>query len=427
MKQQSESQPLQCAAYSDAERERLQSKLCLANWDKGGEISRFAFLNTGQVLATAIIKRDGPTSRLQRSAVPAAAKIGSSQIRLCERQEEDEPECAPGPRLLTRVVTIDGYVDACSLDGIIILHKGKIVYERYPRMRQCDRHIIFSVGKVVVSTLVAMLEDRGQVSVEKPIDFYLPELASSGWRGVRVIDILDMASGIDAPEEVPGAYTNPKLKNYQHEASLGWLPKVEAVMPKVVITESTYEFLATLSRCDTPGKEHDYASVNTTVLVWLVERITGTSFAEVLSQEIWSRIGAEDDGLVTVNSRGIAAGHGGIITTLRDLARFGLLFTPSFGVVCTDRLVSSSCVQKICKGGRPSLLSSREHGELHSTYQWDQVWADGSFFKSGFGGQGLYIHTSKDLVLAFFGTHGYNEHRMIPPEDVFRELLVGLF
>ena len=32
------------------------------------------------------------------------------------------------------------------------------------------------------------------------------------------------------------------------------------------------------------------------------------------------------------------------------------------------------------------------------------VMDDGDFFKGGFGGQGLYISPSKDLVIAFFGT-----------------------
>ena len=40
----------------------------------------------------------------------------------------------------------------------------------------------------------------------------------------------------------------------------------------------------------------------------------------------------------------------------------------------------------------------------HNTYQWDLVMEDGDFFKSGYGGQGLYISPSRDLVIAFFGT-----------------------
>mmetsp|Transcript_3853 Transcript_3853/g.12477 ORF Transcript_3853/g.12477 Transcript_3853/m.12477 type:complete len:168 (-) Transcript_3853:34-537(-) len=166
------------------------------------------------------------------------------------------------------------------------------------------------------------------------------------------------------------------------------------------------------------------------VLAWLVERVTGRSFADVLSEEIWGEMGAEADGLVTVNSRGIAAVHGGIISTLRDLARFGLLFTPSSGAVCPRAVVSPACLRKIRECGRPELMDEdeeREPGLRHSTYQWDQVWEDGCFFKSGFGNQGLLVHPDADACVAFFGTHGYGEEALPPPEDVCRGLLHALF
>merc|ERR1712032_1590634 len=165
--------------------------------------------------------------------------------------------------------------------------------------------------------------------------------------------------------------------------------------------------------------------------VWLIERVTGRAFADVLSDEIWGRIGAEADGLVTVNSQGVAAAHGGIISTLRDVARFGLLFTPSRSTVASEQIVSADHLRKVRQGGRSYLLSDSDRaspGLLHSTYQWDQVWSDGSFFKSGFGGQGLYINPARDFVVAFFGTEaselasdstvGAVRH----PEDVCREM-----
>ncbi|MGI9263111.1 MAG: serine hydrolase, partial [Woeseiaceae bacterium] len=50
-------------------------------------------------------------------------------------------------------------------------------------------------------------------------------------------------------------------------------------------------------------------------------------------------------------------------------------------------------------------------GEMprHNSYQWDFVMDDGDFFKGGFGGQGLYISPSRDLVIAFFGTFDADE------------------
>jgi hypothetical protein len=48
-------------------------------------------------------------------------------------------------------------------------------------------------------------------------------MAGTGWEGIRVIDILDMASGIGCLEGEEGSYTNPETCYYHFEASLGWV------------------------------------------------------------------------------------------------------------------------------------------------------------------------------------------------------------
>ena len=387
--------------YTDEEIESFSSDLDLVNWDDGGEISRFAFLNTSSFFPTATIDRGDRVARLDYSL--------------------DSELAAYSVTLGARTLSFDEYVDQTALDGIVILHRGKVAYEKYPRMRAGEGHLLFSLSKIYVSTLVAILEDKGRVSVEEPIDSYIPELASSGWSGVSVRDILDMASGIDSLEWIDGAYTDPNRKHYQYEASLGWLPKVGS-HPESVHQGSTYAFLASLARLTGPGERFEYVSVNSAVLGWMVEKLTGKSFAGVLSDEIWSRIGAENDGLVTVNESGIAAVHGGIIGNVRDVARFGLLFTPSYTALGAEQIVSDAYLQKIQSGGRPELMAdsgyaSQKPPPRYVSYQW-QVYEDGSFFKGGFGGQGLYVDPGKDIVLAFVGTHGYGGENHPPPLEV---------
>ncbi len=395
--------------YTADEMESFRSEIDLDNWDDGGEISRFAFLNTAPFFPTATIEREGPAAQLEDAYNDDIANFSVSLDG-------------------NRTTRFDGYVDGASIDGIVILQGGKMVYEKYPRMRNGDRHILFSLSKVYVSTLIAILEDRGLLLADEPIGRYIPELASGGWSGVRVRDILDMASGIDAREWVDGAYTNPERKHYQYEASLGWLTKTES-MPESVHQGSTYDFLASLGRLSKPGETFDYISVNSAVLGWLVEETTGQSFAEVLSDEIWSHIGAEADGLITVNASGRAAVHAGIVANLRDVARFGLLFTPSHTAVNAEGLISDAYLEKIRNGGRQELMEESPYLDQvppprHVSYQW-QVYGDGSFFKGGFAGQGLYIDPDKDIVLAFVGTHGYGDVSPSPLEvclKMFAEL-----
>ena len=218
-----------------------------------------------------------------------------------------------------------------------------------------------------------------------------------------------MASGIDCHETNEGAYSDPQECYYQYEASLGWLGPTESTY------NSPYEYIAGLRSHRPAGEAYEYTSPNTFVLSWLIERITGQTYAEVLSREIWQRIGTESDGLVSTPKQGIPIAHGGISATLRDVARFGLLFTPSWSRVTDVPLISQEYAEKIRAGGRSEIFDKginttaarmQVDGEMprHSTYQWDFVMDDGDFFKGGYGGSGLYVSPSRDLVIAFFGT-----------------------
>ena len=61
------------------------------------------------------------------------------------------------------------------------------------------------------------------------------------------------------------------------------------------------------------------------MLGWVLTRVAGAPFPELFSREVWSRIGAEQDAPIMLDASGFPVVEGGICTTLRDLARFGLL------------------------------------------------------------------------------------------------------
>jgi CubicO group peptidase (beta-lactamase class C family) len=361
----------------------------LRNWIEPGEIMRYAFLNTPEFMPHAIIHRDGPIAVL-----PEAPRADIPTARV---------------RTPLGTLSLDEYVARGPVNGVVILHRGTIVYERYPRMRRIDKHLLMSVSKVFASTLIAILEDRGQIDAGAAVDTWLPELRGSGWEGVSVRDVLDMTSGIDCDELSPEAYHDTGSTYYPFEESLGLLPTYPESR------YSTWEYVASLKRATAPGQVYDYTSVNTFVLGWLAERISGKRYADLVSEEIWSRIGAESDALISSSRCGAVAHHGGVVTRLRDLARFGLLFTPSWQIVSDTRIVSDRYLREITEGGRPEIFDTGKLGQRlleqlaparprHNSYQWDFVMPDGDFYKGGFGGQGLYISPARDLVIAFAGT-----------------------
>ena len=376
--------------YSVEDATEFRHQWTIDNWDDGGPLMRYVFLNMPEFWNHSVIDRGGPTRTL-----PDASRADVGDFVTSTEQGE---------------MTLTRYVQESTVNGALVLHRGQVVFEAYPRMFPEDKHLHMSVSKGFTATLIAILEDREQIDVSKPVDSYLPKLTGSGWEGVPVIDVLDMASGIGCLEGEEGAYSNPDRCYYQFEASLGWLPPTDATM------DSTFEYMASLASHRPSGEAFEYTSPDTFVLAWLIEEISGRTYADVLSQEIWQKMGAESDGIIAAPRRGVPIAHGGISSTLRDMARFGLLFTPS-GRDGMQPVISDSYLSTIQTGGRPAIFNAdREHnprkvdGEpaRHNTYQWDFVMQDGDFFKGGFGGQGLYVSPSRDLVIAFFGTFDEN-------------------
>jgi CubicO group peptidase (beta-lactamase class C family) len=382
--------------YTLREATEFRNQWTLENWDEGGPLMRYVFLNMTEFWNHSVIDRGDVVRSLPLSLRDDVANFLT--------MTEDGP--AP----------LATYVNNSTVNGALILHKGEIVFEVYPRMRKEDKHLNMSVSKGYTATMIAILEDSELIDVSKPVDSYLPALAESGWAGVAVLDVLDMASGIGCLEHEEGSFTNPDTCYYQYEASLGWLPATDATM------DSTFDYIATLKSHRPAGEAFEYTSPNTFVLGWLAEEISGQTFADFLSQEIWQKMGAESDGIIVAPHRGVPIASGGTSSTLRDMARFGLLFTPS-GRQGLNPVVSDAYLHKIQNGGRPEIFNEGRNeiqivdGEAarHNSYQWDFVMEDGDFFKGGYGGQGLYISPSRDLVIAFFGTFDENRvgHEMI--------------
>ena len=383
--------------YSLEESNAFHKEWNMDNWDEGGPLMRYVFLNMSEFWNHSIIDRGGPVRELPLNL----------------RNDVANFETTTGAGKLT----LSEYVGNSTVNGAIVIDDGRIVFESYPRMLPEDKHNYMSISKGLVATLIAILEDRGQIKVNSPIEIYLPELSGTDWEGIRVLDILDMASGIGCLEGDEDSYTNPNHCYYQFEASLGW------VRPTDKTFESTHEYVTTLKSHRPPGEAFEYTSPDTFVLGWLIEEVSGSTYADFLAKEIWQKMGAESDAVITAPRRGVPIVHGGVSSTLRDVARFGLLFTPS-GPQGSEQVVSDTYLQKIQHGGRPDIFraarandSSRIDGEpaRHNSYQWDFVMDDGDFFKGGYGGQGLYISPSRDLVVAFFGTFDENGdgHEMI--------------
>jgi CubicO group peptidase (beta-lactamase class C family) len=375
-------------------------------WDTFGELQGWYFKNIQQVYPSVTVYRAGAVSDLEYQPMDEIAdfpvQTPSGVVRFADFLHSDDSRTM----------------------GLVILHKGKIVFEAYPRMEPYQKPIYWSMAKIFVSTLVAILEDRGLVDVTKPIETYIPKLKDSQLAGISVRDILDMASGIDCSDN----YADFEACYFRYETSLGdgFETASSPDNPYDMLIEFDYGYWSK------PGTGYDYSGVNAFLLGWLVEEITGMPFQDALTREIWMRIGAEADAAIFAGRYGVPLTSGGLVATLRDVARFGLLFTPSYEVVSAQKIISSRYLDLILYGGRPELLANSRDGQppegvKHNVYQWDAVFDNNDFYKGGWAGQGLLINSDRDYVAVYAGYFKDAANSEVELLPLLREVLEGVF
>jgi CubicO group peptidase (beta-lactamase class C family) len=202
-------------------------------------------------------------------------------------------------------------LDATATSGLLVLHDGAIVHERYALTGGRDvRWISWSVAKSFVSALVGIAVAEGHVrSIEEPISDYLPELEGSAYDGVAIRDVLQMSSGASWNEDY-GA-VDSDITRFGFTMAVGG---------------SMDAFAATLERDREPGTYNRYNSIDTQVLGMLLVRATGRSLAAYLEEKIWQPLHMEHDAYWLLDDAGMELALGGLNATLRDYARFGELY-----------------------------------------------------------------------------------------------------
>jgi CubicO group peptidase (beta-lactamase class C family) len=195
-------------------------------------------------------------------------------------------------------------IDDTYTDGFLVMHRGQVVTELYPGGMPADRpHILMSVSKSVVGCLAAALVDNDLLHTDRPVTDYIPELATSGYAGATVRDVLDMRSGVHFEEN----YLNP----HSDVHLLGESP------------DGVYAYLTGLVAEAQHGTRFLYRSAETDVLGWVCERAGGQPIAELISTFIWQPIGAGFDAEMLCDPIGTGYHDGGLCATARDMARFG--------------------------------------------------------------------------------------------------------
>jgi CubicO group peptidase (beta-lactamase class C family) len=286
-------------------------------------------------------------------------------------------------------------------DGILVLHRGARIYERYFGALQPHRpHACFSITKSYAATLAATLVHERTLDENRPVAYYLPEMAATAYEDATLRQVLDMQIGVDYSE----LYADPQADIWDYSRAGG----LRARGPNYAGPGNYYEYLVTLRKAGVHGAAFDYKTVNTEVLCWIMKRVTGIPLADMLSERIWSRIGCEEDGYLAVDSIGVAMGGGGLNACLRDLGRFGELMRCE-GAWRGGQVIPAEVIADIRRGSDPAKFEPAGYTLLPGYSYRNMWWVShnplGVFEGRGIHGQRLYIAPKAEVVIARFCSH----------------------
>lgn len=286
-------------------------------------------------------------------------------------------------------------------DGIIILHKGQVVYERYFGALKEDRvHAVMSLTKSFTGTIASILVAEGKLDENKRVAAYVPELKNSAFGDATVRQVMDMTTALKYSED----YADPNAEIWAFGEAGNPLPKPKGYKGPI----GYYAYLETVKKQGKHGEAFGYKTVNADALGWIVSKVTGKSMATLVSEKIWSKLGMEQSAFYQVDALGIPFAGGGFNAGLRDLARFGELILNK-GKYNGEQIIPQKAVEDIEKGGSKEAFAKSGHPDLKGWSYRDMWWitenADGAFSARGVYGQTIYIDPKAEMVIVRLASH----------------------
>ena len=300
-----------------------------------------------------------------------------------------------------RPMTFARMLEETYADGIAVLHRGKLIYERYfGALKPHKPHIGMSVTKSFTGTLAGILVAEGKIDPNAPVTDYVPELKASAFGDARVHEAMDMTTGLEYTE----VYTDRNSGVFGLRRANGMAP----IEPGYQGATNIFDFLCAQKKQGEHGKAFAYKTVNSDVLAWIIRRASGMTLSDLLSERIWQPMGAEEDAHYHVDRIGTESGGGGLSTTLRDLARFGETIRNG-GRFNGRQIVPAQVVEDIARGGDPEKFKPAGYATLPGGSYRNQWWithnAHGAYMARGVHGQGIYIDPKAEMVIARYASH----------------------
>jgi CubicO group peptidase (beta-lactamase class C family) len=362
---------------------RAETQVTLANW-RTSPFNRWAFHHVREILPTADIAHDPENVRELPTQAAALDRLRVTGAK-------------------GKTLTLEQILEATTTDGLVVLHRGSIVLERYfGSMTQRSPHILMSVSKSMLGLLAGILVGEGVLNASQLVTDVIPELKLTGWAGATIMQLLDMRTGVAFNEDYLAA-SGPMIA---YRKAAGWSPLGPGEQPS-----DLRAFLQELREADGPhGGRFWYVSPNTDVLGWVIERVSGRRYADLLSELFWQPIGAAQNAYITLDRLGAPRPAGGMCATTRDLARVGQMLIEG-GSHRGRQVVPTSWIDMISNDGDPeawatgNLAAYFQGVPIHYRAKWYvERRTPKTLFCLGIHGQNLFVDRKNEIVIAKFSS-----------------------
>lgn len=351
-------------------------------------VNAFTFRETDKVFESRAVPRNGPVSPLATGAalMMPVHKVGNLTF------------------------TYDGWAERTFTNALLVMRDGKIVFENYRnRSDATTRFVSFSMAKTITALLVGIALGEGKIrSLDDKAGDYVPELKGSGYGDATVRQILQMRSGVD----------------YEERYDFGEKPSLAAMIHTRAIVRNEMRFAdpaTTIARKNAPGSTFNYATLDTAVLGWILERATGETLETFTASRLWGPLGADADAFWMADGppgNGRALNGMGYNAVLRDFARLGQLMLDD-GKANGRQVVPAGWLKQMTTMiPFPDSATATGPFKGYGFQTWQVDNEPGAFSAVGLAGQFIYVHPATRTVVVKLSYFPPAEPANVTPETL---------
>ena len=181
---------------------------------------------------------------------------------------------------------ISAYADYGKFNGsVLVAEKGKVIYKKgfgfadieWNIPNQPDtKHRLGSITKQFTSMLIMQLVEQGKLKLDVPISTYLPDYPKKNGDVITIHHLLTHSSGTPNMTSFPNFFKNISHNSYT---------PVQLVN---LFADSTLQFK--------PGERFDYSNSGYILLGYIIEKVTGKSYEQVLQENIFTPLKMNNTG-----------------------------------------------------------------------------------------------------------------------------------